>query len=71
MQPIIRWCSRMRLSPAATFMALRLALALDYLAIAVCQLAGISERRTERLMNPSLNEGLPAFLASSRGLSRG
>jgi len=48
-----------------------LALALDYLAIAVCQLAGISERRTERLMNPGLNEGLPAFLASQPGIESG
>ena len=48
-----------------------LALALDYLAIAVCQLAGISERRTERLMNPTLNEGLPAFLASRPGIESG
>jgi histidine ammonia-lyase len=48
-----------------------LALALDYLAIVVCQLAGISERRTERLMNPSLNEGLPAFLASRPGIESG
>ena len=48
-----------------------LALALDYLAIALCQLAGISERRTERLLNPSLNEGLPAFLASNAGLESG
>jgi histidine ammonia-lyase len=31
-----------------------LALALDYLAIALCQLAGISERRTERMLNPAL-----------------
>ena len=48
-----------------------LALALDYLAIAVCQLAGISERRTERMLNPSLNEGLPAFLASRPGIESG
>ena len=48
-----------------------LALALDYLAIALYQLAGISERRTERLLNPSLNEGLPAFLASRPGLESG
>jgi histidine ammonia-lyase len=48
-----------------------LALALDFLAIALCQLAGISERRTERLLNPSLNEGLPAFLASRPGLESG
>jgi histidine ammonia-lyase len=48
-----------------------LALALDYLAIALCQLAGISERRTERLLNPSLNEGLPAFLSSRAGIESG
>jgi histidine ammonia-lyase len=48
-----------------------LALALDFLAIALCQLAGISERRIERLVNPALNEGLPAFLASNPGLESG
>ena len=48
-----------------------LALALDQLAIALCQLAGISERRSERLMNPSLNEGLPAFLATHPGIESG
>jgi histidine ammonia-lyase len=48
-----------------------LALALDQLAIALCQLAGISERRSERLMNPSLNEGLPAFLATRPGIESG
>ncbi len=48
-----------------------LALELDYLSIALCQIAGISERRTERLMNPSLNEGLPAFLASRPGIESG
>jgi len=48
-----------------------LALALDQLAIALYQVAGISERRSERLMNPSLNEGLPAFLASRPGIESG
>jgi histidine ammonia-lyase len=48
-----------------------LALALDYLAIAVWQIAGISERRTERLLNPSLNEGLPVFLAARPGIESG
>jgi histidine ammonia-lyase len=48
-----------------------LALNLDYLAIALCQLAGIAERRVERLLNPSLNEGLPAFLASVPGIESG
>jgi histidine ammonia-lyase len=48
-----------------------LAFSLDALAIAVSELASISERRTERLVNPSLSEGLPAFLASDGGLNSG
>jgi len=48
-----------------------LAFALDYLAIALTALAGISERRIERLVNPSLNEGLPPFLAADAGLNSG
>ncbi|MCY0870285.1 MAG: histidine ammonia-lyase [Firmicutes bacterium] len=46
------------------------ALALDYLKIGVSELANISERRTERLVNPALS-GLPAFLARDPGLSSG
>jgi histidine ammonia-lyase len=48
-----------------------LAFALDYLAIALSALAGISERRTERLVNPALNEGLPPFLAPNAGINSG
>jgi histidine ammonia-lyase len=48
-----------------------LAFCLDYLAIALTALAGISERRIERLVNPSLNEGLPPFLAPDAGLNSG
>jgi histidine ammonia-lyase len=48
-----------------------LAFALDFLAIALAALAGISERRLERLVNPALNEGLPPFLASGAGLNSG
>jgi histidine ammonia-lyase len=48
-----------------------LAFALDFLAIALCAVAGISERRIERLVNPDLNEGLPAFLAADAGLNSG
>ncbi len=48
-----------------------LAFALDFLAIALSALAGISERRIERLVNPALNEGLPPFLAPSAGLNSG
>jgi histidine ammonia-lyase len=48
-----------------------LGLALDYAAIAVTDLMSISERRIDRLINPDVNEGLPAFLAETPGLSSG
>jgi histidine ammonia-lyase len=48
-----------------------LAFALDFLTIALSALAGISERRLERLVNPSLNEELPPFLAPGAGLNSG
>jgi histidine ammonia-lyase len=48
-----------------------LAFALDVLALAVAELASISERRVERLVNPSLSEGLPAFLTAEGGLNSG
>jgi histidine ammonia-lyase len=48
-----------------------LAFALDYMAIALSSIAGISERRIERLVNPALNEGLPPFLAPDAGLNSG
>jgi histidine ammonia-lyase len=46
------------------------AVALDHLAVATCSLAGISERRIERLLNPALSE-LPPFLAKNAGLNSG
>jgi histidine ammonia-lyase len=48
-----------------------LALAFDYAAIAVTDLMSISERRIERLLNPDMNEGLPAFLARQPGTQSG
>jgi histidine ammonia-lyase len=48
-----------------------LAFALDALAIATAELANIAERRIERLVNPTLSNGLPAFLASDGGLNSG
>ncbi len=48
-----------------------LALALDFLAIAVSELANISERRTERMVNPQLSNGLPAFLCCQGGVQSG
>jgi histidine ammonia-lyase len=48
-----------------------LAFALDTLAMAVSELANIAERRVERLVNPSLSGGLPAFLTGDGGLNSG
>src|SRR5215831_12804298 len=48
-----------------------LAFALDALAMATSELANISERRVERLVNPSLSGGLPAFLTPDGGLNSG
>ncbi|HPW02325.1 MAG TPA: histidine ammonia-lyase [Rectinema sp.] len=48
-----------------------LALALDYLGIGASELANLSERRLERMVNPTLSEGLPAFLTINGGLNSG
>ena len=48
-----------------------LALALDLAAMAVAELANISERRVEQLVNPALSSGLTPFLASHSGLESG
>ena len=48
-----------------------IALVLDYLAIGLSELASISERRTERLVNGSLSHGLPRFLTPNGGLHSG
>ena len=48
-----------------------LALALDLAAIAVAELANISERRVEQLVNPALSTGLTPFLAVGSGLHSG
>src|SRR5215210_4142676 len=47
------------------------AFALDALAMAVAELASISERRVERLVNPALSDGLPPFLTEAGGLNSG
>ncbi|GIU95161.1 MAG: histidine ammonia-lyase [Gaiellaceae bacterium] len=56
---------------AGNFHGQPLAFALDALAMAVAELASISERRVERLVNPSLSEGLPPFLVEEGGLNSG
>lgn len=47
------------------------ALAMDFLGIAAAELASIAERRIERLVNPALSNGLPAFLTTQGGLNSG
>ncbi len=56
---------------AGNFHGQPLAFALDALAMAVAELASISERRIERLVNPTLSEGLPPFLVEEGGLNSG
>jgi histidine ammonia-lyase len=48
-----------------------LSYAFDYAALALTDLASITERRIDRLLNPDINEGLPAFLSIDPGLSSG
>jgi histidine ammonia-lyase len=48
-----------------------LAFGFDYAAIAITDLMSISERRTDRLLNPDKSEGLPAFLARRPGVESG
>jgi histidine ammonia-lyase len=48
-----------------------LAFVLDFLAIALTELADISERRVDRLLDPALNHDLPPFLARDPGLNSG
>lgn len=48
-----------------------IAFAMDFLKIGMSELANISERRTERLVNPALSGGLPAFLSHNPGVCSG
>ena len=56
---------------AGNFHGQPLAFALDALAMAASELASISERRVERLVNPNLSDGLPPFLVEQGGLNSG
>lgn len=48
-----------------------MALAFDFLGIAVSEIASISERRLERMVNGALSNGLPEFLTNKGGLNSG
>jgi histidine ammonia-lyase len=56
---------------AGNFHGQPLAFALDTLAMAAAELASISERRVERMVNPALSDGLPPFLVEEGGLNSG
>jgi histidine ammonia-lyase len=56
---------------AGNFHGQPLALSFDYMGIAIAELANISERRIERMVNPHLSNGLPPFLAKYSGLNSG
>ncbi|MGH9418427.1 MAG: histidine ammonia-lyase, partial [Thermoanaerobaculia bacterium] len=53
------------------FHGLRVAMALDFLAIVLTHLATIAERRIDRLVHPDLNQGLPPFLSPDAGVNSG
>ncbi len=67
--PLIVWDEDKVIS-AGNFHGQPLALSADYLGIALAEMANISERRIEQMLNPSLS-GLPAFLADQGGLNSG
>jgi histidine ammonia-lyase len=48
-----------------------LAFVLDFAAIALSELATISERRTDRILDPTRSQGLPPFLAANPGVESG
>ncbi|MEK4244101.1 histidine ammonia-lyase [Psychrobacillus sp. FSL K6-2684] len=48
-----------------------IAFAMDFLKVGMAELANVSERRIERLVNPQLNNGLPPFLSPEPGLQSG
>jgi len=56
---------------AGNFHGQPLALAMDFLAIAMSEVANISERRLERMVNPALSNGLPPFLVKNPGINSG
>ncbi|MFQ6094123.1 MAG: histidine ammonia-lyase [bacterium] len=55
----------------ANFQGTPLAFGLEFLGIAITTVAALSERRTNRLLNPNLSMGLPAFLTKGAGMFAG
>jgi histidine ammonia-lyase len=57
--------------PGANFQGTPIAFAIELLGIAVTTVAAMSERRANRLLNPALSHGLPAFLTKGAGMFSG
>ena len=75
---MVGWYAQSGNSPASGFLlsggnfhGQAVAMALDFLAIALTNLATIAERRIDRLVNPDLNQGLTPFLTRDPGVSSG
>ena len=68
-----RWCSPRpaRCISGGNFHGQPLAFALDFATVAVTELSSISERRTDRILDPVRSAGLPPFLATRPGLNSG
>jgi len=60
-----------RIESNGNFHGAPVAYVLDFLAIAVADVASISERRTDRMLDPARSHGLPAFLAHNPGVDSG
>ncbi len=60
-----------RVESNGNFHGAPLAYVLDFLAVAVADVASMSERRTDRFLDVARNEGLPAFLADDPGVDSG
>jgi len=69
--PLIFLRGEARAISGGNFHGQPIALAMDFLSIAIAELANISERRLERLVNDSLSNGLPAYLAAESGVHSG
>ena len=60
-----------RVESCGNFHGAPLAFALDFLAVAVAEVGGIAERRTDRLLDAARSHGLPPFLTTEAGVNSG
>jgi len=60
-----------RVESAGNFHGEPLAFVMDFLAIAASEVAAITERRIDRMLDPKRSEGLPAFLSPGPGVNSG